>query len=151
MPLFIWVVRPLRGALTNLENALIDEDLARSAFYEQQLSDPDLTARGPSHGPVGQGHMAGAENRAASGLYGQPLVANWMADLPAIRQETHDAFEDLTAALLDLIETLPPRGTRSRPAGALSPASHLGSSWHLSRRRPDIPRQRPQRRRLTVE
>ena len=96
-----------RGALSNLENALIDEDLARSAFYQQQLNNPDLTAEGRAMLLWDKAKWLALKHRAASDLYGQPLVANWTAELPAIRQQTHDTFEDLTDALLDRIESLP--------------------------------------------
>lgn len=99
-----------------LAGALIDEDLARAIFYDQRLRDPALAAGDRAALLWDRIHWLLIKYRAASGLYGAPLVEGWAAEQPAIRQALHDAFLDLTTTLRQLISDL--------PAEEQAPATH---------------------------
>lgn len=115
-----WVARSGqigRGEAQMLEGALIDEDLARAVYYDQRLRDPALTPADRAALLWDRIHWLLIKYRAASGLYGAPLVANWIGERPAIRQNLHDAFVALTATLRAQIDAL--------PAAEQAPAAHL--------------------------
>ncbi len=105
-----------RGEAQMLAGALIDEDLARAIFYDQRLRDPALAAGDRAALLWDRIHWLLIKYRAASGLYGAPLVEGWAAEQPAIRQALHDAFLDLTTTLRQLISDL--------PAEEQAPATH---------------------------
>ncbi|MCO6450281.1 MAG: hypothetical protein J5I90_05775 [Caldilineales bacterium] len=90
-----------------LENALIDEDLIRSAYYTSLVSDPALLSGDKARILWDRVQWLAIKNRAASGFYGMNLVSNWTAEQPAIRQTLHDAFMELNEALLAWIAELP--------------------------------------------
>ncbi|RME80308.1 MAG: hypothetical protein D6775_16550 [Caldilineae bacterium] len=97
-----------------LEAALIDEDLVRRAFYEQQFAREDLTPAMRARLLWDQVQWLLIKYRAARGLFGTELVANWVAELPAIRQQLNDTFAQLASALLEHIDTM--RGDRQAEA-----------------------------------
>lgn len=95
------------GALSQLEQALLDEDLLRSAYYSARLQDVTLSPLERARVQWDQAQWLTIKHRAASDLYGATLVANWKAELPAIRQTTHDAFVQAEELLRKHVETLP--------------------------------------------
>lgn len=106
-----WIARggqAARGDLLALEAALLDEDIGRTGFYAQQLQNPDLDSQQRARILWDKIQWLAIKYRAATGLYGEDLVPNWTAERPAIRQELHDTFLELSNVLLALIETLPP-------------------------------------------
>ncbi len=96
------------GVLSQLESALLDEDLLRSAYYQTQLQDVSSSPLERARVQWDQASWLAMKHRAASDLYGATLVANWKAELPAIRQATHDAFSQAEELLRKHIETLAP-------------------------------------------
>jgi hypothetical protein len=96
-----------RGQTRALEAALIDEDLRRTAFYQQQLSDEALGVQQRALVLWDQVQWLIIKHRIASGLMGISLVPNWEAERPAIRQNLHDAFIELQQALMDAIALTP--------------------------------------------
>lgn len=95
------------GALSQLEQALLDEDVLRSAYYSARLQDVTLSPLERARVQWDQAQWLAIKHRAAGGLFGAMLVANWKAELPAIRQATHDAFVQAEELLRQHIETLP--------------------------------------------
>jgi hypothetical protein len=96
------------GALSQLEQALLDEDVLRSAYYHARLQDVTLSPLERARAQWDQAQWLALKHRAAGGLFGAVLVANWKAELPAIRQATHDAFVQAEELLRQHIETLSP-------------------------------------------
>ena len=96
-----------RGQTRALEAALIDEDIRRTAFYQQQLSDEALGVHQRALVLWDQMQWLIIKNRIATGLMGLSLVPNWEAERPAIRQNLHDASAELQKTLADSITLLP--------------------------------------------
>jgi hypothetical protein len=96
-----------RGQIRALEATLIDEDLRRTSFYQQQLADEALGVHQRALVLWDQAQWLIIKNRIASGLMGISLVPNWEAERPAIRQNLHDAFVELQKTLADSITLLP--------------------------------------------
>ena len=96
-----------RGQARALENALIDEDLRRAAYYQQALSDEALPVKQRAAILWDQIQWLSIKLRVASGFYGLELVPNWQAERPAIRQALHDAFLSLEQTLTEYIGGLP--------------------------------------------
>ena len=92
-----------RGQVLALEAALIDEDIRRTAFYQQQLSDEALGVQQRALVLWDQAQWLIIKRRIADGLMGISLVPNWEAERPAIRQTLHDVFVELQLALTDSI------------------------------------------------
>lgn len=95
------------GVLSQMENSMLDEDLLRSAYYNARLQDVSISPLERARVQWDQAGWLAIKHRAASDLYGATLVTNWKAELPAIRQTTHDAFGQAGELLLKHIETQP--------------------------------------------
>ncbi len=96
-----------RGQVLALEAALIDEDIRRTAFYQQQLADEALGVHQRALVLWDQVQWLIIKYRVANGLMGISLVPNWEAERPAIRQNLHDAFVELQKTLTDANTLLP--------------------------------------------
>ncbi len=83
------------GATRSLENKLIDEDLGRSVYYQNQYAREDLSGDERARIVYDQVKWLAIKYRAASGLYGAPLVSDWMAK----RDDAGIALRDSIAAL----------------------------------------------------
>ena len=105
------------GAARNLENSLIDEDLGRQVYYQDQYAREDLSGDDRARVIFDQVEWLAIKYRAASGLYGTPLVANWTAERPAIGATLRDAIVALHNQMNAYVATLP---EEQQPAGRVA-------------------------------
>ena len=87
--------RAAAGAARLLENKLFDEDLGRSVYYQNQYAREDLSGDERARIVYDQVKWLAIKYRAASGLYGAPLVSDWMVK----RDDAGIALRDSIAAL----------------------------------------------------
>ncbi len=113
------------AAARNLENKLIDEDLGRRGYYEEQLAREDLDNALRARILFDEVTWLAIKYRAASGLYGDSLAPNWQAERPAIRATLNEAIAALNAALADAIAQLP---ADQQEAGAIA-RDRMMLSW----------------------
>ena len=92
-----------RGQVLSLEAALLDEDIRRNAFYQQQLTDEALGIQQRALVLWDKAQWLIIKRRIADGLMGISVVPNWEAERPAIIQNLHDVFADLHPALTESI------------------------------------------------
>ncbi len=97
-----------KGQTQALERALLDEDLVRSAFYDQKLADVTLPPLERARVQWDQILWLIIKHRAASDLYGLALVPGWTADQIAIRQSVQDAFGRMSDLISQHLQTLGP-------------------------------------------
>jgi len=105
------------GASKDLENRLIDEDLGRQVYYNNQLAREDLLGDARSRLIFDQVAWLAIKYRAASGLYGAPLVANWTAERPAIGVALRNAIVALHNQMNIYVSALP---ENQQPAGKVA-------------------------------
>lgn len=96
-----------RSQYQSLADALLDEDITRHVYYQRFLGTDTLSEDLLRAVLWDQVQWLVLKHRVASQLYGRSLVSKWEGELPAIRQETHQAFADFIDALLQYSETLP--------------------------------------------
>ena len=97
-----------KGQTQALERALLDEDLVRSAFYDQKLADVTLPPLERARVQWDQILWLIIKHRAASDLYGLTLVPSWTAEQPAERQSLQDAFGRMSDLISLHLQTLGP-------------------------------------------
>lgn len=95
------------GALAALGDALINEDLLRSAYYTARLGDGSLSPFEQARTAWDQAQWLAFKHRAAADGYGVTLVTNWKAELPAIRTLTREAFAQTLTLTRAYVQTLP--------------------------------------------
>lgn len=95
------------GQVQALAAALLDEDIARRAYFERYLAEESLSDEMRLALLWQQAQWLARKHQVAAGLLGQPLIANWQAELPAIRQRTHDSFARLVEEMLAYTGSLP--------------------------------------------
>ena len=113
------------GAARTLENSLIDEDLGRQVYYQNQYAREDLSGDDRARVIFDEVTWLAIKYRAASGLYGTPLVANWTAERPAIGVTLRDAIVALHNQMNAYVATLP---EAQQPAGRVA-MDRLIMSW----------------------
>jgi len=97
-----------------LENALLDEDLLRSVYYDNQIADVSLDIGVRSLLAWDRIRWLIIKRRVADRLYGDAIVPRWTESRDAIRQEVHGAFIGFREPLLLFIDSLPDE--QRRPA-----------------------------------
>ena len=105
------------GAIRSLENRLIDEDLGRQVYYQNEYAREDLSGDDRARVIFDQVEWLAIKYRAASGLYGTPLVSNWTAERPAIGVALRDAIVALHNQMNAYVATLP---AEQQPAGRVA-------------------------------
>ncbi len=105
------------AAARNLENSLIDEDLGRQVYYREQLAREEMNGDDRARITFDEVQWLAIKYRAASGLYGVPLVANWTAERPAIGIALRDAIVALHNEMNAYVATLP---EDQQPAGRVA-------------------------------
>ncbi len=98
-----------RSQVESLAGTLLDEDIARQVYYQRYLGTEGLDADLRLALQWDRVQWLILKYRVADGLYGQPLVSNWQADLPAIRQTLSEAFTDLIDLMLARTDDMPPQ------------------------------------------
>jgi len=96
-----------RSQYQALAGALLDEDITRRVYYERYLGMEELSEDLRLAVLWDRVQWLVLKHRVASRLYGSSLVPNWESELPAIRQETHNAFADLIDQMIKETENLP--------------------------------------------
>jgi len=78
-------------SLAQLTDALIEEDEARQAYYDQQLATQDPAIQIALWND--RVHWLALKNRVARGAFGKDLVPEWSKDKAAIAEAWHQAWE----------------------------------------------------------
>lgn len=105
------------GAARLLEAALVNEDLGRQVFYQDQFAREDLAGDDRVRVIFDQVEWLAIKYRAASGLYGAPLVAEWTANRTDIGIALRDSIVALHNAMNEYVATLPEERS---PAGKVA-------------------------------
>ncbi len=95
-----------KGQTQALERALMDEDLVRSAFYDQKLADVTLAPLDRARVQWDQIQWLIVKNRVADDLFGVSLVPAWSSDRAGIRQSLKDAYGRMSDLMNQYMQTL---------------------------------------------
>ena len=105
------------GAARSLENRLIDEDLGRQVYYQDQYAREDLEGDARARVIFDQVEWLAIKYRAASGLYGAPLVPQWRESRSDIGIELRNSIVALHNEMNAYTATLP---EDQQPAGKVA-------------------------------
>jgi len=95
------------GVAMSLAARLIDEDLGRQVYYQNQYARKDLAGDDRARVVYDQVEWEAIKYRAASGLYGAPLVGEWVEKRPDIGIELRNSIAALHNEMNDYVATLP--------------------------------------------
>jgi hypothetical protein len=105
------------GAARALENSLIDEDLGRQVYYRDQYAREDLEGDARARVIFDQVEWLAIKYRAASGLYGAPLVPQWQESRSDIGIDLRNSIVALHNEMNAYTATLP---EDQQPAGKVA-------------------------------
>jgi hypothetical protein len=105
------------GAAKLLEAALVNEDLGREVYYQNQFAREDLAGDDRARVIFDQVEWLAIKYRAANGLYGAPLVAEWRQNRTDIGIALRDSIVALHNAMNEYAASLP---EDSAPAGKVA-------------------------------